>query len=140
MSARFLGLAVELPVCVRYSPGMDLRAGQVVGAFELVEPAGAGGFSVVWKARRVAGGEVVALKLPQVAGRLDPPRRGAGLGRGVADPQVVPVLEAHLASDPPHLVMPWVEGRPFEPPAAPPPPREIVRALERVADVAAVVG
>jgi serine/threonine protein kinase len=110
-----------------------------VGDHELIELAGAGGFSVVWKARRQGTGELRAIKLPRVESLLEHLRREAELSTLISDTQVVPILETRLDDETPHLVLPWVEGRTLALPDAPPPPPEIVAAFERALDLASVV-
>lgn len=119
---------------------MDLVAGQFLGDLELLERAGAGGFSVVWKARRQGSGELFAVKVPQVDALVDHLRRDASFARRVDDPQVATPLEVHLDADPPHLVCRWVEGRPLPLPASAPAPEEQVRALDGFLGLVRVVG
>ena len=88
----------------------DLVPGMFVGDHELIELAGAGGFSVVWKARRQGSGELHAIKLPRVESFLDHLRREAELSTLISDTQVVPILETRLDDETPHLVLPWVEA------------------------------
>lgn len=109
-----------------------------VGNYRLVEEAGAGGFSVVWRAVHAESGEVVALKFPRVERFVEHLRQEANLARRIDDPQVVSVTSAHLEHDPPFLVMPWIEGRNLDPPAEVIPP-DIVAGLEQVADLASVL-
>ncbi len=104
---------------------IDLVPGQLLGDHELLEPAGAGGFSVVWRARDARDGALVAVKVPQDERLLEHLRQEAALTRRLGDAQVVPIVEAHLAHDPPCLVMPWVEGGPLPLPREAPPPEQI---------------
>ena len=118
----------------------DLRPGDRVAEYELVERAGAGGFCVVWRARRPGDARAgYALKLPAVERCIAHLRREAHVRGRIRDPQVVPVLEARLEHDPPFLVLPWVEGRPLPLPDAPPAPPAILGALELGLDLARVV-
>src|SRR5438128_2108945 len=117
---------------------MDLAPGIFLGDYELLEKAGAGGFSVVWKARRPEDGALRAVKVPLVEGFVEHLRREANLARRFEHPQVVPILEVHLDADPPHLVMPWVEGRPLALPESAPSPPGIVEAFEEVLGLAVV--
>ncbi len=122
-------------------PALDrpLAAGQRVGEYELLEQAGAGGFSVVWRARNVATGEVVALKLPRVPEFVSHLRREALVASQVHDPQVVGVREVCLDHDPPFLVMPYIAGENLALPEAPPLPEDIVRAFHRFRRISEVV-
>jgi hypothetical protein len=120
--------------------GLDLQPGLVLGTeaaqYELVAPAGAGGFSEVWRARRVGAGDLVALKVPRVPDLVEHLRREASLGARVSDPQVVPIIEAALEHDPPYLVMPWVEGPPIALDDRAPEPRDQLAALLVALDLA----
>jgi len=122
-----------------YHPLMDLVRGMFVGEHELLEEAGAGGFSVVWKARHGETGKLVAIKFPRVETLIEHLRREAGVSQRLNDPQVVPILETHLDQDPPHLVMPWIEGRRIEIPKAAPAPPQIVRALALASELVRVL-
>lgn len=119
---------------------MDLVAGMFLGDLELLEPAGAGGFSLVWKARRQGTGELRAVKLPRVEALLDHLRQEADLGQRLRDPQIVPVLEVHLEADPPHLVMPWIEGKPIQLPTSVPAPWAQRAALVLALDLTRILG
>lgn len=131
---------------------IDLLPEMIVGDYRLLEEAGAGGFSVVWRAEALrtagetawsAGGATprpqVALKFPRVERFVEHLRQEASLAGAALDPQVVPILSAHLEHDPPFLVMPWIEGRPLKPPSALKPSR-ISEGLKRGADLAAILG
>ncbi len=118
---------------------IELIPGQLLGDYELLGPAGAGGFSVVWQARRVGGEELVAIKVPQVEQLVEHLRQEATLTRRVDDPQVAPILEAHLDHDPPFLVLPWIGDGPLEPPREVPSPLVLAATLERVLDLTRVL-
>lgn len=118
---------------------MDLLPGMFVGDYLLVEPAGAGGFSVVWKARRPETGEPFALKFPRIPEYVDHLRGEASAAARIDDPQVVEPVEVLLDRDPPHLVLPWVEGKSFEPPEGRPEPVRQVVLLAAFLDVVRVV-
>ncbi len=115
------------------------RVGRQLGEYQFVELGGAGGFSVVWKARRISDDQLVALKLPRVAAFTEHLRQEANLMQQVDDPQVLNLLAANLDHDPPHLVMPWIEGSNLPLPQEVPPPREQVVALERMLELVRVV-
>jgi serine/threonine protein kinase len=110
-----------------------------VGDYRLVEEAGAGGFSVVWRAVQAEGDEVVALKFPKVERFVEHLRQEADLAQRIDDPQVVSVSEVHLDHDPPFLVMPWVEGRAVEAPVEVE-PAGILAGLELTLDLVKVLG
>ncbi len=118
---------------------MDLVPGQFVGDHELLSEAGAGGFSVVWKARNPETGALVAIKFPRVEALVDHLRREVGVAQHVTDPRIVPILETHLDADPPHLVMPWIEGHRIATPTVTPPPADMLSWLTVVRDLAAVL-
>jgi serine/threonine protein kinase len=111
-----------------------------LGDLELLAPAGAGGFSLVWKARRQGTGALLAVKVPRVEALLDHLRQEADLGQRLADPEIVPVLEVHLDADPPHLVMPWIEGQPIALPERAPAPTAQRAALLVALDLARILG
>lgn len=116
------------------------RIGRRLGDYQLVEQAGAGGFSVVWRARHVETDEPVAIKISRVPAFTEHLRREADLLEQVSDPQVVSLLAVNLDHEPPHLVMPWLEGADLELPSEPPEPRQILPALERTLDLVRIVG
>jgi serine/threonine protein kinase len=112
---------------------------QMVGDYRLLEQVGAGGFSIVWKARHDETGQIVAVKLPRVPEFVAHLTREALVSARVHDPQVVGLLEVHLDHDPPFLVTPFIEGRDLPLPETVPPPEEIVTALRRFRRIAEVV-
>jgi len=114
-------------------------AGQAVGEYQLEEPVGAGGFSVVWRARHRTSGRTVALKLPRVPEFVAHLCREAMISLQVQDPQVVGLLEVRLDHDPPFLVAPFVPGTDLELPEEPAPPARIVEAFRRLRKIAEVV-
>jgi serine/threonine protein kinase len=118
---------------------VDLRPGMFVGEFELLERAGAGGFSEVWKVRKPPEPALYAIKLPRVDALVDHLRRDAALASRFSDPQVVAPLEVRLDAEPPHVVLPWIEGRPFPLPETPPRPEEQAGALALFLELVRVV-
>ncbi len=118
---------------------MDLERGMFVSDYELLEKAGAGGFSVVWKAKRPEDSALYAIKVPLVETFVEHLRREADLAGRFRHPRVVEILKVELAADPPHIVMPWVEGKPLELPTSAPPPEKMVTALETVLDLSRVL-
>ena len=86
-----------------------------VGKYELIEPIGEGGMGIVWKARHVDLGRLVALKQMHAdrAGALTLQRflREAQSAASVRAPNVVDVLDyGQDASGDPYLVMELLEG------------------------------
>jgi len=116
-----------------------LAPGQRIGEYELLEVAGAGGFSVVWRARALGSREIVALKLPRVPEFVSHLRREALIASRFQDPQVVAVREVHLDHDPPFLVMPFISGANLPQPEEAPSPTKIVGAFRLFGNVVEVV-
>lgn len=87
------------------------RAGELIGAYRLLDHLGSGAFGEVWKAEhKDAPGMVVALKLatqPEFARFL---RKEGVLQSRLRHPGIVMVRHFSLDSDPPILVMDFVEG------------------------------
>ncbi|MEK7866907.1 MAG: serine/threonine-protein kinase [Planctomycetota bacterium] len=123
------------------APGLlqgPLAPGMRLGGYELLDEAGAGGFSVVWRARAVDSGEIVALKLPRVPEFIAHLRREALIASRIQNPQVANVREVRLDHDPPFLVMPYVAGANLALHDEPPPPTRILaafRIFRRIVDV-----
>ncbi len=115
------------------------RIGRILGDYELLEGAGAGGFSVVWKAKHVETGALVALKIPRVPAFTEHLRQEAGLLLEAADEQVVPLLAVDLDHDPPYLVMPWLDGCNLPLPEDVPEPKQILPGLVRMLELAEIV-
>ncbi len=120
-------------------PSAPLAPGQVLGGYELLEPIGSGGFSVVWLARNVESGAGVALKLPRVPEFVVHLRREALIAERFKDPQVVGIQEVRLDAAEPFLVMPFIPGANLELPAQAVEPTEIIEAFRRFRKVVAVV-
>ena len=113
--------------------------GQPCGDYQLLEPVGAGGFSIVWRARHRTTGAIVALKLPRVPEFVAHLTREALVSSRVQDPQVVGILEVRLDHQPPYLVSPFIPGADLRLPERAPEPGEIVDALRRFRKIAEVV-
>ncbi|KAF0240835.1 MAG: serine/threonine protein kinase [Planctomycetota bacterium] len=114
--------------------------GHILGGYELLDQIGAGGFSIVMRARHVASGDIVALKLPRVPAFIAHLKREALMAARIQDPQVVAIREVCLDQDPPFLAMPYIAGANLDLPAEAPPPGEIVLAFtcfRQVVDVVA---
>lgn len=114
-------------------------AGQLMGDYRLLDEIGAGGFSLVWRARHVSTGAIVALKLPRVDAFVEQLRREALIASRFQDPQLVGIHEVHLDHHPPFLVMPYVPGSDLDLPDQPPAPEQIVSAFRRFRQVVDVV-
>lgn len=88
-----------------------LKEGDQLGQYRLVARLGVGGVGEVWKATHVdMPGDPVAVKVPtqaQVAATL---RGQAGAQNHITHPNVVKVVYADLAHEPPFVVMEYVEG------------------------------
>ena len=99
----------------RLAPRGLVRAGARLGAYELVECVGRGGFAEVWRANDTRLGRDVALKLarpervgdPIVVQRL---LREARSAAGLRHPHIVPVHEVSSADGLPYIVAEFVDG------------------------------
>jgi hypothetical protein len=120
------------------SPDLPV-SGKSVGDYCLLDQIGAGGFSLVWRARHRTTGDVVALKLPRVPQFIAHLTREALISSRVQDPQVVGILEVRLDHHPPYLVMPYIPGADLELPQEAPDPQHIVTALRCFRKIASVV-
>ncbi|MHC4391559.1 MAG: serine/threonine-protein kinase [Planctomycetota bacterium] len=116
-----------------------LQQGDVVGPYRLIREAGAGGFSVVWKAEPTGGGDPVALKLPQVPELVEHLRRESALLSELEDPAIPRLIAADLLHDPPYVAFAWVEGKALTPLPAKDKGR-VLFAMERARDVALELG
>jgi serine/threonine protein kinase len=92
-----------------------LRAGHVLGDYEILSVAGTGGMGVVYKANQRSLGRVVALKVirpeiartPEYRGRF---LREARLAASVDHPHVVSVFDVGDQQDDLFLTMQWIDG------------------------------
>ena len=112
------------PVSVRGAGGLpgwynraveQLRIGETLGTYRLVEVLGAGAMGTVYLAEPASGGERVALKVlsPDVAGDEAFRRRfvrEAGYARSVEHPGIVRVLDAGESRGLPFIAMEYVDG------------------------------
>lgn len=119
-------------------PGLPV-AGDLCGDYRLLEPIGAGGFSLVWRAQHRLTGALVAIKLPRVPEFIDHLIREAAIHVRFSDPQVVGILEVRLDHEPPYLVSPFVPGADLDLPERAPAPVAIEKALRRFRRIAEVV-
>lgn len=87
---------------------------RLAGGFQLIRPAGTGGFGTVWLAKDRRG-EQVAVKIlnrvhaadPEIVRRFE---QEAQLGAAIRHPNVVRLIGHGRQGDQPFLVMEWVEG------------------------------
>ena len=114
------GFTVPSPGCAKrimMAADRPLAPGTRVGAFEIEEARSEGGFAIVYRARRVATGEPVALKVlrPHLAATRSMAQRfareAAALQR-LKHPHIVRYVGAGaLAGGQPYIAMEWLEGR-----------------------------
>ncbi len=95
--------------------GSDRRVGQRLGDYVLEAQIGRGGMGVVFRARHVVGGEVVALKLmaPDLADNptfRDRFIREAEAAPNLIHPNIVPVFESGVADGELFIAMELIEG------------------------------
>ena len=97
---------------------MPPTIGQLVGAYELVEPLGSGGMGDVYRARDVRLGRMVAIKFvtsrlhgnADAEARLD---REARTASALNHPGIVSVFDVGRHEERPYVVMEHIEGRPL---------------------------
>lgn len=121
------------------APAGQEFVGREMAGYRLEEFVGAGGFSLVFRAKRASDGAEFALKLPRVAGFVDHLRHEALVSARFQDPNVVPIVEVRLDHEPPFLVMPFIRGENLALPGQPPSTWTQVEVFRRFRDVVAVV-
>lgn len=90
----------------------EMKAGDRVGEFVLIERVGEGGFGIVWKARHAEiQNKIVAIKFPKKAEFVDLMKREANFQHNLNHPNIVKTLGLNLSNNPPYLVMEFAEGR-----------------------------
>jgi len=93
----------------------SLRPGQTVGGFEVVREIGRGGFGVVYEARDLKQGRMVALKALRIGGTIDPKEerllREADAAARLSHPNIVTVLDAGHWVTGPFLVLELLRGQ-----------------------------
>jgi serine/threonine-protein kinase len=101
-------------------PGQNARAGDRIGAYRLLQPAGFGGMGTVWLAERSDGrfDRRVAIKFPGISlsvhGEERFRREGSLLGR-LSHPNIAQLLDAGISeAGQPFLVLEYVEGEPID--------------------------
>lgn len=97
---------------------MDASDRVVAEKYELLDRIGEGGFGAVWRARELASGKLVAIKLirPEIVDDRSLSRfvREAELSRSIHHPNVVEVLDHGTHGGRPYLVMELLEGESLE--------------------------
>jgi len=127
-----------------YAPGrsgMLLPPGRRIGAYEILEPLGAGGMGTVYRARDTRLGRLVALKVVSAdyagnaaaTGRLE---REARLASSLNHPSIVSVFDVGEVDGRPFIVMELVDGQSLHTRLATGrmPVREAVEVASQVAD------
>lgn len=90
----------------------ELKAGDRVGEYVLIERVGEGGFGIVWKARHAEiQNRIVAIKFPKKAEFVELMKREANFQHNLNHPNIVRTLGLNLTHNPPFLVMEFAEGR-----------------------------
>ncbi len=97
---------------------LDLRPGQTVSHYRLVEKIGEGGMGVVWKAEDTVLGRPIAIKFLSGDAAVDETRRALFLEEAksaalVADARIVHVHELGHEDNLDFIVMEYVEGKPL---------------------------
>src|SRR5215211_6708540 len=92
-----------------------LPPGQRFGDFEILSVAGQGGMGVVYRARQISLGRIVALKViaPEVASAEDFRRRFAyesRLAASIDHPHVVSIFSSGEIDEQPYIAMQWIDG------------------------------
>ncbi len=104
--------AMPVPGQVEWQSG--LRAGEVVGRFELIRELGKGGFGVVWEARDRQLGRRVAFKAVRAGGRRDLREerllREAEAAARLSHPNIVTLHDVGRTEQGPYLVLEMLEG------------------------------
>lgn len=106
--------------------------------YVLVSLLGAGGMSEVWKAwdRSLVRWVAVKLLRPDLGHSTERLEREGKLAGGLSHPNIITIYERGKHNGRPYLVMPFVDGRPPEPPL---PPRQAARLAREVALALATV-
>jgi tetratricopeptide (TPR) repeat protein/predicted Ser/Thr protein kinase len=119
---------------------MSIEPGRTLSHYRLLEPIGAGGMGVVWKAEDTRLGRTVALKLLPADRARDEARRRmfleeARLAATVIDARIVQVHELDREGDHDFIVMEYVEGQPLNAliQGRPLPPVRVAQLGEQVA-------
>jgi serine/threonine-protein kinase len=86
------------------------RQGDRVNNYLLEAKIGAGTFGEVWRARHHVFGDVVAVKIPTEASYVRNLQREGVVVHGLRHPNIVRVLDLDPYSDPPYLIMEYVDG------------------------------
>jgi serine/threonine-protein kinase len=87
-----------------------LREGDRISNYLLEARVGAGSFGEVWRARHHVFGDIVAVKVPTDAQYVRNLQREGVAIHGLKHPNIVRAIDLDPYSDPPYLVMEYVEG------------------------------
>ena len=122
----------------------ELSPGEVVGRFQLLREAGRGGFGVVYEARDMQLGRLVAFKALRpgralTAAQVNALRREAEAAAQLNHPNVVTLHDFGSCPAGPYLIMELLRGAPLSQrvESGPLPPREAVRIATEVAQALA---
>ncbi|RME76316.1 MAG: hypothetical protein D6785_13900 [Planctomycetota bacterium] len=88
----------------------SFRKGRVIGDYELEEFLGQGGFGEVWKAREVNTNKIYSLKIPTDPEYIANLQKLGVLKKALDSPSIVKLEKISLDSEPPFVVMEYVEG------------------------------
>jgi serine/threonine kinase PknH len=125
-------------------PSDDAYAGTTLGPYRLEERLGEGGSGLVYRARRLDDGRLVALKVLKNQHNADPDQarrfvREARAAGSVAHPNLIEVLDAGDVEGRRYLAMPYVAGRSLADRLAAEGPLPVEGGMRIVAQVAAAV-
>ena len=118
-----------------------VKAGQSLGAYELIGLLGRGGMATTYRATRAADGSPVALKVPHEGCFTDPTYlarflREGKLGEQLHHPRIVRIYEASEQDGRPFLAMELLAGRTLKQELRERGPFAVRRAVEVAADIA----
>lgn len=128
------------PRCLTEMVDEELSPPSRIGPFTLLERLGEGGFGIVYRARRLAATEDVALKIPRVefndARSLAEFRREAALSLRLEAKHVVQVREVGETAGAPYFTMEFMQGGPLRARVAGyrAAPRDAVQLMIRIAN------
>jgi len=86
-----------------------MPSGDVLGPFQLLEPAARGAFSEVWRARHRDTGRLAAVKVLEASADAGLVREAAAWGR-MQHPNVMPLLDLGVTSGRMWFASPWLDG------------------------------
>ena len=105
----------ELVASVKRSPfsssTLNHKEGQKIGNYILLEPLGQGGFGEVWKAKHhLLEEKIVTLRLPLGEKGRENLQHLAQVQSRLSSPHIVQVFDLSLETEPPYLVLEYVDG------------------------------